>query len=254
MANPDGKAQISLFAATFAVVLLQHAINVLNDVADWQLGADTEKWDSWVRYHRENLTVANLHGWLSSLAGGLLGLLTLAWNDRLWILAIATPLVILGYRYNSGEKPLSYTRLAEWVTGLCYGPGVFACLWLVVGQTLDLTALLGSTAFGCLAVALLLSHQPPQIHTDRLAGKQSFAAIYGAEQTIQTVRILFFVFLVLWGGSLARLHPTTTFLALNFALSGLAFAVACSQPPGPKHLLLSSSLLFGVLLLVRLFG
>ena len=128
----------AVLAATLAVVFLQHSINVLNDVSDWRLGADAEKWDSWVRAHRENLMLASLHGWLSFLAGGLLGLVVLYLSSRLWILAIALPMVGLGYLYNSGKKPLSYTRMGEWVTGLCYGPGVVGCLWLLSGTPIDL--------------------------------------------------------------------------------------------------------------------
>lgn len=117
--------------AVVAVILIQHAINVLNDVADWRLGADEEKWDSWVRYHRKDTRAATLHGWLSSLAGGLLGLGTLIFAEKLWILVIALPMVSLGYLYGSGKRPLSCTRLGEWVTGLCYGPGVVGCMWLL---------------------------------------------------------------------------------------------------------------------------
>ena len=223
------------------MVLLQHAINLLNDAADWRLGADVEKWDSWVRVHGEDVTTAIRHGWLSFLAGGLLGLMTLVRSDRLWILVIALPMVGLGYLYNSGAKPLSYTRLGEWVTGLCYGPGVFGCLWLVTGQVTNLSTLLGCAAYGCLAVALLLSHQPPQIRTDREAGKQSFAARYGAVRTYQAVRILFLMFLVSWGIALQYQQPDVVTAVLYLALSCLAFAGTYNKDLGPKYLLTWSS-------------
>ena len=54
---------------TVAVVLLQHAINLLNDVSDWRLGADVHKYDSWVRVHGEDTRIASLHGLASALAG-----------------------------------------------------------------------------------------------------------------------------------------------------------------------------------------
>lgn len=238
---PSGKSLASLVAATFAVVLVQHAINLLNDVADWRLGADVDKWDSWVRIHDGDLGVATRHGWLSFGAGTLLGLITLAANDRLWVFALALPLVILGYRYNSGARPLSYTRAAEWVTGLCYGPGVFGGLWLATHQGVNLTTLLGSVAFGCLAVTLLLSHQPPQIHSDRQAGKRSYAARHGAARTYQAIRVLFLAFLATWAMALAYLQPHAATLAFNLALSVLAFATTYLKGFGPKHLLLAAS-------------
>jgi 1,4-dihydroxy-2-naphthoate octaprenyltransferase len=226
------------------VVLVQHAVNVLNDVADWRLGADAEKWGSWVRVHGEDLAVAARHGWLSVLAGGLIGLAVLAWGHRLWLLAFALPLVGLGFLYNAGKKPLSYTWLAEWVTGLCYGPGVFGCLWLVIGHDIDRAALLGCAAFGCLAVAILLSHQPPQIRTDRQAGKRSFAARYGAVRTYRTARLLFLGFLTTWGLALASQHPHRTTLALYVLVASLILAGTYLKEFGPKYLLLSASGLF----------
>jgi len=251
LARPEGKAQAALLVATFAVVLVQHAINLLNDVADWRLGADVEKWDSWVRFHAEDTGLATRHGWLSFAGGGLLGLATLAWIDRLWILAFALPLVGLGYLYNSGRRPLSYTRLGEWVTALCYGPGVFGCLWWVAGQQAGWPAAWGSVAFGSLAAALLLSHQPRQIDTDRRAGKQSFAVRFGAERTLQTARALFLVFFVAWGLGVAVSPPYPMALALSTLASCLAFAGALRQAPTPKYLLLSASALFAALLAVR---
>jgi 1,4-dihydroxy-2-naphthoate octaprenyltransferase len=245
--RPTGEALLTLVIATVAVVLVQHAVNVLNDLADWRLGADAEKWNSWVRVHREDLAVVGRHGWLSLLAGGVLGILALARSDRLWVLAFALPLVGLGLLYNAGKRPLSYTWLGEWVTGLCYGPGVFGGLWLVTGHDLDLSALPGSLAFGSLAVALLLSHQPPQMHTDRLAGKRSFAARYGKVRTYRTARILLLAFLATWGLALAsRAAPGVT-LALYVLLSCLVVAGSFGRSFGPRYVLLSASALFAIL-------
>lgn len=182
-----------LVAATFAVTLLQHAINVFNDLSDWKLGADVEKMDSWVRAQGQNMKAVAIHGSLSFLAGGLLGLFILHISNQYWILTIAAPLVFLGYLYNSGAKPLSYSRAGEWVTGICYGPGVFGCLWLVDGNSIDFIWLSGSIAFAALSLSLLLSHQPPQIETDRAAGKLSFAVRHGATKTYLVSRILFMV-------------------------------------------------------------
>jgi 1,4-dihydroxy-2-naphthoate octaprenyltransferase len=247
--RPEGNAEISFFIATFAVVLAQHAINLLNDAADWRLGADVEKWNSWVRYHQEDTGVATRHGWVSFIFSGVLGLTALIWVDRLWILVIALPLVGLGYLYNSGQRPLSYTRLGEWVTAVCYGPGVFGCLWLMVGQEIGASVTLGSIAFGCLAAALLLSHQPSQIDTDYRAGKQSFAVRFGVNRTHQAVRILYFIFLVTWSFALAVSPPYPMALLLSVIVSCLVFTDFYRKVPEPKQLLLSASALLVILLL-----
>jgi 1,4-dihydroxy-2-naphthoate octaprenyltransferase len=249
--NYNGNGIHWLMLATLAVVLLQHAINLLNDVSDWRLGADTEKYDSWVRFHHQDTRIAAMHGWISFLLGGLLGLAILLLTDRLWILAIASPMLVLGYLYNSGPRPLSYTHLGEWVTGLCYGPGVFGCLWLLGGGNLDLRALLGIVAFAALAMGLLLSHQPPQIETDRRSGKQSFAVRYGAVRTRQTARLLFALFLSSFGAALwlsGDDHVTAAIYSVTALLAGIGVALV---PPRPVVILMPSALLLLLTLLAR---
>ena len=230
-----------LALGTLAVVMLQHAINLLNDVSDWHLGADVEKFDSWVRVHGEDTRLASRHGLISALAGTLLGAGLLIWSDRLWILAIASPMVMLGYLYNAGPRPLSYTFLGEWVTGLCYGPGVFTCLWLLAGLTLQPATAFGALAFAALAMALLLSHQPPQIETDRAAGKQSFAVRYGAVRTYQTARWLAVLFLVSTGIGISLGDPRAATKTV-FAVIGLAAIVLLWRAqPNPRRILLPST-------------
>lgn len=241
LARTGGSETYVLAAATLAVVLLQHMINVLNDVSDWRLGADEEKWESWVRFHRGNIRAATFHGWVSFVAGGLIGLGTLIDTDKLWILGIALPMVGLGYLYNSGRRPLSYTRLGEWVTGLCYGPGVVGCLWLLIGQPIGLAALLAAIAFGALAVALLLSHQPPQIDTDRRAGKHSFAVRYGATLTYRISRVLLGVFLFTFGGAFVLAGSDPWLLVLLLAVAASIMAVVSRPGLGPKRILLSAT-------------
>jgi 1,4-dihydroxy-2-naphthoate octaprenyltransferase len=238
LANTTDGTRSAVLVATLAVVFLQHSINVLNDVSDWRLGADAEKWDSWVRAHQENLTATSLHGWLSFLCGGLLGLGVLFLAGRLWILAIALPMVGLGYLYNSGKKPLSYTRMGEWVTGLCYGPGVVGCLWLLGGTPIDAGCVLLMAAFAALAVALLFSHQPPQIESDRQAGKHSFAVRFGARQTYRASRLLFMVFLLTYGLSLGARSSSATLIALYSGAAAISVAAALRRVPNPKLILL----------------
>lgn len=227
--------------ATFAVVLLQHAINVFNDLSDWRLGADIEKLDSWVRFHQLDLSTVAAHGAVSFAAGGLLGLYVLHRSGQYWILAIAFPLVILGYLYNSGSKPLSYSKAGEWVTASCYGPGVFGCLWLVSGQAFDSSYVLGSVAFAALSLSLLLSHQPPQIDTDRLAGKFSFAVRHGGNAAYRVARIMLVISTL---SMLLGLYLVSASLPLQLAymtVSGLLVIVIYRVDPQPKIIMLGSS-------------
>ncbi|MCB1801898.1 MAG: prenyltransferase [Gammaproteobacteria bacterium] len=235
---------LGLALATFAVVLLQHAINLFNDAADWRLGADVDKQDSWVRVHAGRVRPVIVHAVISMLLGGLLGLSVLWLQGQWWIVPIALPLLVLGYLYNAGPRPLSYTHFGEWVTGVCYGPGVFGGLWLVAGQPLDTRLVAGALAFAALAMALLLSHQPPQIETDRAAGKHSFAVRYGAQATRRAAFMLFLLFVAatLAGSALLLAWP---WFAL---LSAIAVPIVLRLSPGmvnPKRILVAASALIG---------
>ena len=231
---------LGLALATLAVVLLQHAINLYNDAADWRLGADVEKFDSWVRVHAEQPHLAVRHGTVSLLLGGLLGLLVLWQQSQWWILWLAVPLLVLGYLYNAGPRPLSYTHLGEWVTGVCYGPGVFGCLWFVAGREMDAQWLAGSVAFAALAMSLLLSHQPPQIATDREAGKLSFAVRYGADRTRSVSYGLFVMFVFAIGTGVWLAAPGWQAGLLMLIAAGFAYRLY-GVPPNPKRILVAAS-------------
>ncbi len=232
---------IGLLLATIAVVLLQHAINLFNDAADWRLGADVEKFDSWVRVHGERPGLATWHGVISLLAGGFLGLGVLIVQQQFQVLYAAVPLVVLGYLYNAGPRPLSYTHLGEWVTGVCYGPGVFGCLWWVAGLPAGSAVVFGSVAFAALAMSLLLSHQPPQIDTDRAAGKRSFAVRFGKVSTVRAARLLFVVFLSCL--AVPQLMSLSLLPAGMLLLLGVLLAYRVySTVVNPKRILVAASL------------
>lgn len=244
--------QSGLLFSTLAVVLLQHAINLFNDVSDWQLGADTEKMDSWVRVHQGNTQPVTLHAIVSFFLGSLLGLCVLIIADKLWILVIALPLISLGYLYNAGKQPLSYSWMGEWVTAICYGPGVFGCLWLVAGLAFNPTSILGMLAFAALATSLLLSHQPPQIETDRLVGKKSFAVRYGAKTTQQVSVLLFTAALLLIGlGMIINYDIPMLLFGIFIVIALFSYYLTKTDPKPKKVLLLSSAFLLLSLMFLR---
>jgi 4-hydroxybenzoate polyprenyltransferase len=138
--------------------------------------------------------------------------------------------------------------MGEWVTGICYG-GVFGCLWLVAGNAPDTTAMLGMLAFAALATALLLSHQPRQIETDRAAGKHSFAVRYGKQTTGRVSLLLFSLFALLLVLMTWPVFPTLFWQVLFLVLILLLLAYVSSRGPNPKRILLSAS---GMILFVLL--
>lgn len=227
-----------------SVVLIQHAINVFNDAIDWQKGADAEKENSWVHFHQGNFAALRTHAWTSLCVGLVSGILMVQEAHRWEVLWVALPLVVLGLFYNHSRWTLAYTQWGEWVTGICYGPGVFGCMAYVLTGKLSLALLLGSLAFSCLAVAVLLSHQPPQVLTDFAAGKQSFAVRYGVQKTYQTARWLFYLSLFLLMGLIVIQDQS---LLVRWSLLGLMPWVFLRTPPNlaPPDILKWSTLFVG---------
>ena len=236
-----------------AVVLIQHAINVFNDETDWEKGADTEKINSWFHFHRGDVVSLKIHAWVSLLVGVALGVALVIHKNRIEVLWVALPLVLLGVLYNFSRLPLSYTRWGEWVTGICYGPGVFGCLAYFLHPEWTFKLIVGSLAFGGLAVAVLLSHQPPQVLTDFAAGKMSFAVRYGVDKTYRTAGWLTLISLLLLTSLFFRTEGPP---ALNLCrlFCWFFFVVKLPERLSPPMILKSASLLvatLGFLLNVR---
>ena len=99
-----------LLFSTLAVVLLQHAINLFNDVSDWNLGADTEKMDSWVRVHNGNTRPVTIHAIISFVSGGIIGLSVLIVGDKLWIIIIALPLITIKLVKSKFQHVMTMTK------------------------------------------------------------------------------------------------------------------------------------------------
>ncbi|NBT57551.1 hypothetical protein EBT16_02090, partial [bacterium] len=118
--------------------------------------------------------------------------------------------------------------------------------------TLNLLA--GSFAFGALAVAVLLSHQPPQVLTDFAAGKMSFAVRHGVDQTYRVARGLTIISLVL----LASLFLKTGGVSLSNLFCVIVcffFVVGLPKRLSPPVVLKSASLMvasLGFLVKVRM--
>lgn len=241
-----------LLIATLGVVLLQHAINLFNDVTDWERGADINKMNSWVRFYDGDTRPVQQQAIVSFSAGAILGVVALYLSDQLWVMFMAMPLVGLGYLYNAGKSPLSYTSLGEWVTGLCYG-GVFVGYWLVAGLPWNWPLFFGALAIAALSMSLLLSHQSPQLETDRQVGKQSFCVRYGVEITEQ-VSILLFILAMMFILTGCILQPASS--ALWY---GVIVPIACcsyflfKHKPDPKRILILSSMLLLLMVLMVLF-
>jgi 4-hydroxybenzoate polyprenyltransferase len=98
----------------------------------------------------------------------------------------------------------------------------------------------------------LLSHQPPQVETDRQAGKHSFAVRYGVRRTQQSARLLYLVFLLAFGAAAWQAGLTSAGLGtfiLGAAVSGL---VVLLSTPSPRRILTGATVVIFATLLLQL--
>ncbi|MBM4317868.1 MAG: prenyltransferase [Deltaproteobacteria bacterium] len=251
---PSTSSRFVLFLTTLSVILIQHGINVLNDLIDWKKGADTEKELSWVHFHQLNLKTVSTHGLVSFFLGTFLGTLLVFINHRPEVFIVALPLLLLGYGYNASQWTLSYTNLGEWVTGLCYGPGVFGCMGYLLTGEMTKSLYLGSLAFAFLAVAVLLSHQPPQILNDFLAGKLSFAVRHGVKRTFFVAKVLFLnsLFLLTF---IFCLNSNSAAASLLVSAGGILILIQqIKKQVSPQVILISSLALTLWMLSLKVFG
>lgn len=221
-----------LMGMGLAVVLIQHAINVFNDETDWKKGADAEKKESWHHFHRGNDLELRTHAWTSLVLGTGLGMWVVFQANRIEVLWTALPLVALGFFYNHSRWALSYTHWGEWVTGICYGPGVFGCMAYVLTGQISGELILGSLACSSLAVSVLLSHQPPQVLTDFAAGKSSFAVRHGAEKTYRAAKLLMVLCLFLLSFLFSSTADSVLMMGISWLFTlGLVLALPSKLSP-----------------------
>jgi len=246
---------IYFFWVGLAIVLIQHGINVFNDEVDWKKGADIEKKDSWYYFHHENVLALKAHAWVSFLFGTILGIALVLHLRREEVFLVALPLLFLGFFYNHSKWTLSYSAWGEWVTGVCYGPGVFGCMAYLFAPKFSVELVLGSLAFSFLAVAVLLSHQPPQVLTDFAAGKRSFAVRYGVDKTYFFARLLtqlciFCLGIVFW----IHLEGSSFFRFLFLLIVFILFVTLPQRLSPPLILKRACLLIFAITLCLGLAG
>lgn len=172
-----GLAGITLLAAT----LIQVATNLLNDVGDFERGADGAD--------RLGPPRATAQGWLPAAAvrraglGALLAAfvlgLGLVWAGGWPIAALGLVSLACGWGYTAGPRPIAYGPLGEGLVWAFFGvAAVGGTFWLQAG-TLTPAALWLGHSLGALAAAVMLVNNTRDAGTDVRAGKHTLAVHLG---------------------------------------------------------------------------
>jgi 1,4-dihydroxy-2-naphthoate octaprenyltransferase len=171
-----------LLAAGLAALLIQAATNLHNDVVDYERGADLPG----VRVGPPRATA---EGWLSPAAvrSGAIGLFAAAAVVGAWLVALGGwPILVVGlaslasgWAYSGGPRPIAYSSLGEVFVWLFFGVVAVAGTYYLQSGALSASALAAGAVVGLPTAAVLVVNNHRDVEHDRLAGRRTFAVVYG---------------------------------------------------------------------------
>lgn len=215
---------VLIFSALVAAVLIQVGTNLVNDVADFERGADTETRRGPRRVTQSGLcspTEVWAAAWFC-FAAAVAAAFPLIQVGGLPLLAVGIVSIAAGLAYTAGPAPLAYKGLGEVFVFIFFGPVSLLTLCTLFrsgGATLG--DALASCQIGLLAVAILGINNLRDVAGDAQAGKRTLAVRMGirAYRWFMTGVILAPLVLGVAWASLGLLY-LGVFPALLFPLAG----------------------------------
>ena len=172
-----GLTMLALAVAMF----LQIGVNFANDYSDGIRGTDDNRvgplrltGSKSVRPQAVKFAAFMFFG-LAALAGLAIVLLTQHW----WFIPVGIASILAAWFYTGGKSPYGYAGLGEIAVFIFFGlVATYGTAYIQIG-TFDLNALLGGTAAGLFASAVLMVNNIRDIDTDRHVGKRTLAVKVG---------------------------------------------------------------------------
>jgi 1,4-dihydroxy-2-naphthoate octaprenyltransferase len=208
-----------------AAVAAHLGINVINDVADADSGADAANTTPTpfsggsrvIQYglvSRRTMVATAVGLYAVTAALGLLLAATRSWS-LLWIGAVA---LVLGYGYTAGPFRLVHRGLGEPVVALGFGPVMAAGTYLAVTREWSWEAVYASVPVGVLIALVLYVNQVPDRRSDAATGKRTLIVRWSAARVVRGYAVATsaaFAWIVL--GPVLGITPWWTVIALGGA-------------------------------------
>ena len=196
-------------AALLGALLIQIGTNLINDVADFERGADTAARRGPTRVTQSGLIpLARVRAaaWLAFGAAALIGCGLIAASG--WPIALLGAAAILsGWAYTAGPWPLGYHGLGDLFVFTFFGFGAVVGTAYVQSGAVSGLALAASLPVGALVTAILVVNNARDADTDRLAGKRTLAVRFGVPAARAEYAVLlamaFAMPIALWRGGAA---------------------------------------------------
>ena len=200
---------------------LQVGVNFANDYSDGVRGTDRFRvgparlTGSGAAAPKRVLAVALAFFAIAALAGLALTVLTATW----WLLAVGVLSLAAAWFYTGGRRPYGYYGLGEVVVFVFFGlVATIGSAWAQSGIAVSALELLGGSALGSFACAVLVANNLRDREQDALAGKRTLAVLIGPVAS----RVLFCVLMLvpyLLLVPLTLIAPGTAFVYFTLLLA-----------------------------------
>lgn len=205
----------------FVGLLVQSAVNMLNDYYDYQKGQDREKW---VFHSKSTNSFAPLYLMVPSVAIILfvMAILLGGWvgyeSKTLWILIMGGVGVLCGYKYSAGPRSLSSLGLAEVIAFIFLGFFPVFVGYVVQTHSLDVTIISLALPYSLVSSTMLLTNNIRDIQKDENI-RRTVAMRLGRNRAVFTLTII-----------LALAYLSVFILIFTNIISPLAFITMLALP------------------------
>ena len=169
-------------AALFIALLLQIGSNLANDVFDFERGADTGTRQGPQRVTQSGLlppAQVKIGMGITFALAALLGLflaVTVSW----WVVPVGAAAIVSAVAYTGGPFPLGYHGLGEVFVLLFFGFASVVGTFYVLTSSITAAAWGMSLPIGLIIVGILVVNNYRDLADDRLSGKHTLSALFGA--------------------------------------------------------------------------
>lgn len=173
-------------------VLLQVLANYVNELGDYERGADTPDRIGPPRavalgaISPAAMRKASLVLSAIILALGLWLVTQVGW----WLLAVGLAALALAWLYTTGARPMAYVGLGEAAALLFFGVVPAAGAYAIERSGFAIEPIVSGIAFGCFAAAVLGINNLRDVDRDRTCGKRTLAVRLGKVRATRLVQFL----------------------------------------------------------------
>ncbi|AGT33784.1 1,4-dihydroxy-2-naphthoate prenyltransferase [Geobacillus genomosp. 3] len=221
----------ALLTMLIASVLIQSAVNMLNDYFDRLRGQDGDKWTDTPGHGPAHRLIPAAAGVMLVAAGALGGYL--AWQSHIAVAWVGVVAIACGIAYSAGPRPLAALGLGELTAAICMGPVITMLAYAVHGHAPDAAVFALSIPFAFLIASMILTNNIRDIEKDR-PFRRTLAMRLGRRNAVRLL-VLLLVSAYLSIAALIVWHVVPLFAAMTGLALPLAIRLCLCFRPGASQ-------------------